>query len=946
MKAMLHGISLLLMSSSVLAQSASRITPQLQARIERATDEEKIPIIVMMADQFDLKARKEVLGNWSPSKAERHQWASATLQAEANKSQPALLAVLNLASRVGQAKHLQPFWIINGIALEGTRHLILQLAARTDVGMIYGDDQLELEEPVNLANAPVSTRTAEPGLRIINAHRLWEIGYTGKGALVMNIDTGVDGDHPALSARWRGNQAGVKWYHAWLDFNIPPSNTPVDYGEDWPHGTATMGVAVGRDPLTLDTIGVALDAEWIAATGGAILMRSAIIAAFQWAADPDSNTATSVDVPDVISNSITFPGDDSYQCDNNAPLFVAIRNVEALGTAVVWAAGNGGPNQRSIISPANNRSIFCVGNLDATVIPLIINPTSSRGPSSCDGGTPKPELVAPGTLIRVSWVSNGYKFGTGTSYAAPHVAGAIALIRSARPSLDGQSIINAIVQTATDLGDLGPDDNYGWGLIDVWAAFRFLTIDDPQITGIVTEAGTSTGLGSVQVHNLTENITASTHEDGSFLFVPAGRGLYRFRFSRFGYYTRTESLQVSENGVTYNLNVALQRLPSPHISVEPTRVFIGIIPIGRDTIASFSITNDGPAPSLLTYSLTIDTTSGAFFQIESLLNDTLGGSMTTNHVLRFNASGIESGYFANTIIISSNDPANERILFPVRLIISSGVTLRPVDQRWNLFSLPRTLPNNCVTEVFPEVTSLVFSYTGNRYVSEESLKTGTGFWARFVAKDTIYFYGTELDKDTIHVEEGWNLIGSISIPVPVASITSDPPGLVTSEFFGYNNSYYTTDTIRPGGGYWVSVRQPGILTLTATPLRKSASHIVILDFGELPPLPPLDNTKQQVPAEVPYQYTLEQNYPNPFNPTTMINFELTSDAIVTVKVFNTLGQEVATLAEREEFSAGQNELEFDGSGLSSGVYYYRITAEDIDSRGILYSNVKKMLLVK
>jgi len=98
--------------------------------------------------------------------------------------------------------------------------------------------------------------------------------------------------------------------------------------------------------------------------------------------------------------------------------------------------------------------------------------------------------------------------------------------------------------------------------------------------------------------------------------------------------------------------------------------------------------------------------------------------------------------------------------------------------------------------------------------------------------------------------------------------------------------------------------------------------------------------------EPPISFALHQNYPNPFNPTTTIEFELTEDALVTAKVYNTLGQEVASLAEREEFGEGTNELEFNASSLPSGVYYYRIVAEDVDGKGVVYSNVRKMILVK
>ncbi|MBI1804188.1 MAG: T9SS type A sorting domain-containing protein [Ignavibacteriae bacterium] len=96
----------------------------------------------------------------------------------------------------------------------------------------------------------------------------------------------------------------------------------------------------------------------------------------------------------------------------------------------------------------------------------------------------------------------------------------------------------------------------------------------------------------------------------------------------------------------------------------------------------------------------------------------------------------------------------------------------------------------------------------------------------------------------------------------------------------------------------------------------------------------------------PAEYTLYQNYPNPFNPTTTIEFDLPEDALVTLKVYNTLGQEVAELIHNEVMDAGNQEVEFDASTLSSGVYYYRIVAEDVEGKGMLYTSTKKMTLMK
>jgi hypothetical protein len=97
---------------------------------------------------------------------------------------------------------------------------------------------------------------------------------------------------------------------------------------------------------------------------------------------------------------------------------------------------------------------------------------------------------------------------------------------------------------------------------------------------------------------------------------------------------------------------------------------------------------------------------------------------------------------------------------------------------------------------------------------------------------------------------------------------------------------------------------------------------------------------------IPHRSSLAQNYPNPFNPTTNIEFVLSTDALVTISVYNTLGQEVASLCRREELGAGTNEFEFDGSRLSSGVYYYRLIAQDVGTGEVTFTSTKKMALVK
>ncbi len=96
----------------------------------------------------------------------------------------------------------------------------------------------------------------------------------------------------------------------------------------------------------------------------------------------------------------------------------------------------------------------------------------------------------------------------------------------------------------------------------------------------------------------------------------------------------------------------------------------------------------------------------------------------------------------------------------------------------------------------------------------------------------------------------------------------------------------------------------------------------------------------------PQRYTLEQNYPNPFNPATTISFNLPNDGIVTLKVINLLGQEVTTLLQQTEYTAGMNRVEFDASSLASGVYFYRLQVNDPVNGGVVFQDIKKMVLLK
>ena len=183
------------------------------------------------------------------------------------------------------------------------------------------------------------------------------------------------------------------------------------------------------------------------------------------------------------------------------------------------------------------------------------------------------------------------------------------------------------------------------------------------------------------------------------------------------------------------------------------------------------------------------------------------------------------------------------------------------------------------------------------------------------------------------------MIGSVYSSIPTQTIRSIPTVITTSEFFGYHNSYLSFDTLQPGYGYWVKVKESGKLILSVEGAATLGSKIKIVPTSERPPDPPV---KLGNLNELPKSYKLEQNYPNPFNSSTIIHYQLPSDSKVILKIYNMLGQEVKTLVEEMQ-DAGYKSVQWDVSTLASGVYFYRLTA---NSEGKSFVAVKKLLLMK
>jgi hypothetical protein len=143
-----------------------------------------------------------------------------------------------------------------------------------------------------------------------------------------------------------------------------------------------------------------------------------------------------------------------------------------------------------------------------------------------------------------------------------------------------------------------------------------------------------------------------------------------------------------------------------------------------------------------------------------------------------------------------------------------------VSTGWNMVSKPLITANDSVTAIFPG-SALPYAFAFNAgagYVQRSVLEVGPGYWAKFTTGQGVDVPGTYVFADTIPLAAGWNMVGSISLPVDTADVVQSPPGILASVFFGYNAGYAADTLIRPGKAYWVKASGAGALYLESTSL--------------------------------------------------------------------------------------------------------------------------------
>ena len=292
---------------------------------------------------------------------------------------------------------------------------------------------------------------------------------------------------------------------------------------------------------------------------------------------------------------------------------------------------------------------------------------------------------------------------------------------------------------------------------------------------------------------------------------------------------------------------------------------------------------------------------------------------------------ITGAYNGNIVFIYGGNLPRDSAAFSGYCRKTDLTMILPLRHGWNIVSSP--LRTRC--PISWGTTLFTYDPLEGYYVDSDTLSDVSGAWLKS-EQTSVIVYGYQKSLDTIQVYTGWNLIGSISEPVAVSSLMAFPLPMETSPVWGYEASYFATDTIYPGRGYWIKVDHDGNLVLSSTSPEGDRMQMKLGVISEMPPPPPDEHIS--VVQDIPKKYVLEQAYPNPFNPNTNIRYEIPKGSLVVLKVYNILGQEIKTLVDEYQ-EAGYKEVDFDATALPSGLYFYRFQAGK-------YTDIKKMLLMR
>ncbi len=436
-----------------------KLTLECQKLVKKAPKEEVLTVIVRtkvtsLAEKeakrfFEMLQQEQMATRRSQLLSRIHERYGQGAAFQKNYQDSRLKAQAKVVRAAPKASNL---WLADGVAVSGTKAEIQDLAKHEDIEIVDVNPMFSIPEILQtpLEDTPEVVDGSAWGVAKIGAPEVWGGFGRGDGIIVGHLDTGVDDTHPALAGK-------VAAFEEFDNLGNPLGSATHDSGS---HGTHTGGTICGRNYRGVN-IGVAPNAQLASALvlpGGSGSFAQ-IVAGMQWAVAQNA---------DIISMSL---GGIGYTTQWNLPVL----NTLLSGVLLVASIGNSGHGTSG--GPGNDLFALGVGathHLDA-VAGFSCGQTLVQVPHDrlqLPLTYMKPDISAPGVQVLSSIPGDDLAAFNGTSMAAPHMAGAAALVLSAVPGLKGDplAVRGIFLGTVEDYGEAGRDQRFGFGRLDVLSA--------------------------------------------------------------------------------------------------------------------------------------------------------------------------------------------------------------------------------------------------------------------------------------------------------------------------------------------------------------------------------------------------------------------------------------------------------------------------------------------
>ncbi len=475
-------------ANSIHAQAEA--TPALQEVLAEKGEEEFISVNLRLAEQYD----SDLLYNESrtiKSREDRRSFVVSELKQFSQDTQAELLSFLQEMEAAGKVKAIRPLWIGNMVNCEARPEVIHELMTRKDLARVdYNQERHVLMVEDEVSGAPVAPpdKLRTPAnlawnVTLVNADQVWEQGFTGEGAIVAVMDTGINYNHHDITDNM--------WVHPNYPnhgYNFVDNNhNTMDFQS---HGTHCAGTVAGTGAAGTGT-GIApgatiMNLKVLGDTGSGT--EAGVWAGIEFAVEYGAH---------VMSRSLGWqhswnPDRSMWRTTMNNALSAGVIAAVAAGNEGQWGSPPPGqvrtpgdvpppwqhPDQTAQGGPS---AVVCVGSTTNTDA---LSGFSSKGPVTWQNIAPfndynfnpgtgliRPDVTAPGSDILSLAHNNitGYTTKSGTSMAAPAVAGLMALMISKNPNLTPEDISQILEESAIPM-TTGKSNTFGSGRIDALAA--------------------------------------------------------------------------------------------------------------------------------------------------------------------------------------------------------------------------------------------------------------------------------------------------------------------------------------------------------------------------------------------------------------------------------------------------------------------------------------------